>query len=803
MHNKPLSIKRGYKYSALRALSPIAMSIIAVAPNLYAQEVEDDETAGVEVIVVTASRRAESLQDVAISVNALGEKQLEELGIDKFEDYVALLPGVSAQGQGPGKQEIFIRGITPGRTGLRISGLAAEPSTALYFDEAPISTGGRNIDLYATDLNRIEVLKGPQGTLFGASSQAGTVRLIPNKPVLDEFEAGGTVGFSSTRSGEDSNLSEGYVNIPIIEDKFAIRFVGYNSTDGGFVDNIPATRQLPLTNPGLAGAVPAVRETIANTSVAEDDFNDVTFSGFRASALYAFNDNWDLYVTHINQTIDSEGVFEFEPEVSTDNDFNVQTFTPDNGEDELNLTTWTVNGRVNNLELIYNGSYTDRVFEGRTDYTGYSNNGPFIPYYICTPGYDVCGTPELIADAFFQTERFVQEVRFATDADRDWRIIGGLFYDDQEITERTDLIYPSSIAAGFQPNFPIPDAFASDPNVRAPGVTFFNDFIRDREETSVFGEFSYDFTDDVTVSVGFRHYSIDIGLTGQASFGQRAAGPEADGGFNVDAALEGQSPTTLDDTIYKFNVSWDVNDDVLLYATYSEGFRSGSFNRNGTGNGPDDIPFFFDTDDVANTEFGWKTQFFKNTLRFNGAIFFVDFDDLQQGVLDFSISNVSFFDNVGSAEQRGLEFDVEWAANDNLTLFTSWTFLDSELVEIPETLVNISPAGSDLPFSPSYEGVVGGRYSYDIDGYTLFGQIVSQFTGSRFTSLAEVGRFELEDYAQVNLTLGVSKEEWTVNFFVDNLNDRLGQLSAGAPDNIFRVIPTRPRTAGIRISYQY
>ncbi len=184
-------------------------------------------------------------------------------------------------------------------------------------------------------------------------------------------------------------------------------------------------------------------------------------------------------------------------------------------------------------------------------------------------------------------------------------------------------------------------------------------------------------------------------------------------------------------------------------------------------------------------------------------MFFVDFDDLQQGVLDFSISNVAFFDNVGSAEQQGLEFDVEWAANDNLTLFTSWTFLDSELVEIPDTLVNISPVGSELPFSPTFEGVVGGRYSYDVGEYTLFGQVVSQFTGSRFTSLAANGRFELDNYTQVNLTLGVRKEEWTVNFFVDNLNDSLGELSAGAPDNIFRVIPTRPRTAGIRLSYQY
>ncbi|MBO1255327.1 TonB-dependent receptor [Alteromonas sp. 5E99-2] len=805
MHSKFSSVRRSYKYTALRSLSPIAMAMIAASSNLYAEEVAEEELSGVEVVVVTASRRAESIQDVSVSVSALGEKQLEELGIDKFEDYVSLLPGVSAQGQGPGKQEIFIRGITPGRTGLRISGIAAEPSTAVYFDEAPISTGGRNIDIYAADLSRIEVLKGPQGTLFGASSQAGTIRLIPNKPVLNEFEAGGTIGFSTTKSGEDSNLSEGYVNLPVIDDKFAVRFVGYSSTEGGFVDNIPATRQLPLSNPTLADSntIPSVRDSVANTAVAEDDFNDASYRGFRLSGLYKFNENWDLYVNHISQTIDSEGVFEFEPDVSTDDDFNVQTFTPDRGEDELSLTTWTLTGFANNLELIYNGSYTDRVFEGTTDYTGYANNGPFIPYYICTPGYDECGSPELFADVFFQTERLVQEIRFATDADKDWRIIGGLFYDDQEITERTNFVYPSSVEVGFQPNFPIPTAFASDTNVREIGVTFFNDFVRDREETSVFGEFSYDFTDTLTASFGFRHYSIDIGLTGQSSFGQRASGLEADGGLNVDSVLAGESPTTLEDTIYKFNVSWKPTKDTLLYGTYSEGFRSGSFNRNGTGNGEQDIPFAFDTDDVVNIEFGWKSQWFDNSLRFNGALFFIDFDDLQQGVLDFSISNVTFIDNVGSAEQRGLEFDLEWAANDNLTLFTSFTFLDSELTDIPDTLVNIAPVGSDLAYSPSYEGVVGGRYYYDVGDYTYFGQVVGQLVGSRFTSLAEDQRFELDSYEQVNLTLGVSNDNWTVNFFVDNLTDTVGELSAGAPDNVFRVVPTRPRTAGVRVSYQY
>ena len=454
--------------------------------------------------------------------------------------------------------------------------------------------------------------------------------------------------------------------------------------------------------------------------------------------------------------------------------------------------------------MIYAGSYTERTFVGQTDYTGYANVGPFIPYYICNyPVVSFCGSPSLTTDSFFNTERITHEARVATDSSRRWRLIGGVFYDDLDTTERTNFIYPASVDVGFQPNFPIPDAFASDPNVRDPGVTFFNDFLRTREEFSVFGEFAFDLTDTVTATLGLRNYSIDIGLTGQSSFGSRFPGPESAGGQNVDANLEGQTPANLSDTIFKGNLSWDVTDNILLYATYSEGFRGGGFNRNGTGSGPTDVPFFFDTDDVVNYELGWKSQLFDNTLRFNGAVFFVEFSDLQQGVLDFSISNVSFFDNVGSAETTGFEFETEWAATDELTLFGSFTYLDSELTEIPETLVNIAPIGSDLPFAPEAQGVAGGRYSTDWGDYTLFGQGILKYTDVRFTTLNAGARTKLGNYFEADLAAGVARDNWTATLFADNVTNEIGEVTAGAPDNIFRGSPTRPRTIGARLSFDY
>lgn len=756
----------------------------------------------IETITVTSTRRSENQQAVPLAVQAISGAQLQQLGIDSFEDYIALLPGVSSEGQGPGKQETYIRGVSAGRADVRLAGIGGEPSVAFYLDETPITTPGRNIDLYAVDLQRIEVLKGPQGTLFGASSQAGTVRLITNKPVLGEFRAGGEVGMSSTKSGGISNKTEGYVNLPIIEDEFAIRIAAYNSTDGGFIDNALSTAQLPLTNPGLGGSVPSSRQVVSNSTLAKDDYNEATHRGVRISGLWQINDEWDLLVQHTNQQLDTEGSFEYDPSISTEDDLNTATFSPTAGDDKVDLTQWTLNGMLGGLEVIYNGSFTNRTFQGNTDYTAYIEIGPFVPYYICSyPGYDECFSPVMTTSEQFETERVVHEIRVATNAEDRFRAIGGVFYDDQQLNTLTDFTYAGSIAAGFSPNFPIPGAYTNtDGSARPPGVTYFNDYQSDREEVSVFGELAYDVTEEVTVTVGARHYNIEMGLMGQSPFGQRASGPEADGGTNVDSRLAGLTPATISGTIYKANIRWEMNADAMFYATYSEGFRGGGFNRAvGTGG----IPATFDTDDVVSVELGWKTTWLNNTLRFNGAIYNVDFSDMQQGVLDLSIANSSFFDNVGSADINGVEFELNWAATDNVDLFGSFSYIDSELTDIPNTLVNITPVGSNLPYAPENEGVVGARYYQNIGDFAAVFQGVFKWTDSRFNSLVAADRVELPSYNQVNLSASIGKDDWKATLFIDNATDSLGQVAAGSADNVFRVSPTRPRTVGFRISYDY
>ena len=229
------------RYSS--SASIVAIAALTATPVIAqdAAPAAAERKGGVAEIVVTATKRSENLQDVPIAVNAIGTEQLDELAIDTFEDYLDQLPSVTAGGSGPGQSTIYIRGLastTPNLTTAGVAGLA--PNVALYLDEQPLGQPGRNLDVYAADLERIEVLAGPQGTLFGASSQAGVVRLITNKPDLGGFAASAKAGVSFTKGGETNYNTEAMINVPVT-DSFALRGVFYLDDQGGYIDNVAGT----------------------------------------------------------------------------------------------------------------------------------------------------------------------------------------------------------------------------------------------------------------------------------------------------------------------------------------------------------------------------------------------------------------------------------------------------------------------------------------------------------------------------------------------------------------------------------
>ncbi len=348
------------------------LTAITTSGSLYAQEAEKQETGKVEVIEVTATKRTESIQDVPVTVTALTGDDLEKLGVANFDQYVEFLPNVVFQGTGPGQNEIYIRGAATTQTNISVSSVQAlQPSVAFYLDEQPVSMQGRNLDIYATDVQRIEVLPGPQGTLFGASSQSGTVRLITNKPTHDGFSAGFDTSTSSTQGGDLSNSVEAYFNMSLT-DSLAVRVASYNDHQGGWIDNI-------LNTPGEGGYIGSaevisrisgdaltnpenVPVTIPkNDALVEDNFNTANYAGARFGLSYLFNDDWELLVQHTQQSLDTEGVFAYDPNLEGETSTN--RFIPENNNDDFGLTTWTLEGRLEHLDLVYTGGLSRQRYQ--------------------------------------------------------------------------------------------------------------------------------------------------------------------------------------------------------------------------------------------------------------------------------------------------------------------------------------------------------------------------------------------------------------------------------------------------------
>lgn len=508
-------------------------------------------TAQVETITVTATKRESSTQTIPIAVNALGERTLDELRVNVFTDYLQQLPGVTAGGSGPGQNTIYIRGLastTPNLTTAGVAGLA--PNVAFYLDEQPLAQPGRNLDVYAADINRVEVLPGPQGTLYGASSQAGTVRMITNEPVIGEFEASASFGTSFTEGGEMSNNVQAVVNFPVA-DNFALRGVVYVDNQGGYIDNVAGTRTaresarfraagtirsngVPVNSnrAGFQAASDLSGVTFLeanNAGLVEEDFNDTTYQGFRVSGLWDINADFSLRVTHTQQSLESDGVFFADPTLG---DLEIQRYEQDELEDSFHNTAWTLEGRLGMLDAVYTGAYTDRQTDQRVDYSDYLFVGQYLPYYICDgsvsyPGAaapsGTCQAPNLYVRSTTETTVFTQELRFNTPEDRRIRATFGGFYSDLELAERNDFTYPGSVNAvlfgqtGFSDNFPFTTGYTSDSGPFPAGVIFRNDVLRTDLQYGIFGEATLDITDQFAITVGTRYYDIEVDLEGGAN----------------------------------------------------------------------------------------------------------------------------------------------------------------------------------------------------------------------------------------------------------------------------------------------
>ena len=795
----------------------VSTAVAAALAGTSAMAQQQAAPRALEEVVVTATRVEASLQDVPVAVSALGPGEIGDLGVTNFSEYSLFLPGVTAGGSGPGQNTIYIRGVASTTPNLTVAGVAGlSPNVAFYLDEQPLAQPGRNLDVYAADLARIEVLSGPQGTLFGASSQAGNVRLITNKPDLEEFYGNAKLGANSIAGGGGGSSLEVVLNVPVSE-TFGLRGVVYNDSKGGWIDNVPGTRTaeesarfrpagtvrkngVPVADfraGGSAGAdLSAVNFIPAdNSDIAGEDINGVTYTGARISAQWDISDNWDLLVAHTTQDTEADGVFFADPDIG---DLEITRFKDERIEDTFDNTAWTLTGRLDALQVIYTGAFTDRQSDQIVDYSDYLFVGEYLPYYICdyyaayyakptVPGSGTCQAPNLFVDSLNALEVQTHEIRFTTDQSNRWRAQGGVFMSDLELIEVNDFVYPGSLEAvmwtgdvGFAPNYPLtnpaaapgfPDrsAFGADggqgyytyPGPFGPdrhgdyiGVVFRNDIRRTDTQFGVFGELGIDLSEQFSLTLGARNYEIEVDLEGSAnaSFGN----PGTDGedaqrfGTNISHKYSPDNPNPEPDkavaegTIFKATLDWRPTDEHLYYVTLSEGFRPGLLNRPGGATSKDGsgfvVPGVLDTDEVVNLEVGMKADF-GNAFRLNAALFNVDIEDLQTTIFDTSIVNLFFSDNAADAKVTGLEADFTWLPDwsDGLTIAGAVSFLNSEITR-KITPTNDVRVGDELAFAPSNQGNLRARYEWDVGGWTAHVMPMISWSADSYSDIITINR---------------------------------------------------------------
>ena len=533
----------------------------------------------IEEIVVTASKRAEPAQDVPISLQAITGDDLRDQRMDTFDKYVNSLPNVIHTGNGPGKKELYIRGSATEQASVTVApAQGSAPGVALYVDEQPVSFGARNLDVYAVDMERIELLSGPQGTLFGASSQSGNIRLITNKPQQDTFETGFNAKFGSTSGGADSSGVDAYVNLPLSE-QMAIRVAVYSDIQGGWIDNVQTTftpsaavvdRNSRGFGPQMTGADSLV--SASNATLAQDDWNDASYRGGRVGASFQINDDWDLLIQHTAQTLEVEGTFLTNPELGGRD--KAAAFSPDYNKDEFGLTTWTLNGRLSNLDFIYTGGYLSRQVDSIIDYTHYNNGGGYITYYLCSGKYYNTAAPNNCFDPTKQyledtrNRRSTHEFRVATDPANRVRLLAGAYFNDVETNHIGDFQYAATEPTFREnignPEFQLGNTTLPTPGVntvgpRSPATVFFNDFTRTEEEWAIFGELAFDLSDSVTVAVSARQYNLTSQLQGASNFS-----------FGCRYGIGGDAEETADGRCSGTGYSNDVSNRLQVLGQYND-----------------------------------------------------------------------------------------------------------------------------------------------------------------------------------------------------------------------------------------
>jgi iron complex outermembrane receptor protein len=760
----------------------------------YAQAQSNQNTA-LEEVVVTAQKRSENLQDVPVSIQALGGEKLEQLQVSAFVDYVKYLPSVSFTTSGPGFGQVYMRGVASGGDGNHSGSM---PSVGVYLDEQPVTTIQGALDIHVYDIARVEALAGPQGTLYGASSQAGTLRIITNKPTTAGFSAGVDVELNQIDHGGLGHTVEGFVNIPL-SDKMAVRLVGWDVRDGGYIDNVPGTRTYDRGDTD-----PTNDYTINNKARVKNDYNSVYTQGGRAALRIELDDNWVITPQVMGQVQKANGLFAFDPKVG---DLKVSHFYPEGSKDKWVQAAMTIEGQVANLDVTYSGSYLKRNDHTNQDYTDYSYFYDQVGYgFYWTDNAGNLVNPSQYIAGKDNYSKESHEIRIASSQDRKLRFVVGAFYQKQK-----HHIFQNYKIDGLGSTLSVPGY---------TGTVWLTNQQRVDQDKAAFGQVEYDFNDKLMLTAGIRFFQAHNTLIGFYGYGAGYGSTGEKACFKA-AVVPGSPCTNLDKGVKesgnspKVTLTYKLDNDKLIYATYSKGFRPGGINRRST------LPPYH-ADYLENYEAGWKTTWLNNSFRWNGAVFMEDWKNFQFSIL--GANGLTEIKNANQARIKGIESDVTWVPVHGLTFNASAAYTDAKLTAnycgftdasgnpVTTCATPQAPDGTQLPVTPKFKANLTARYDFswdDWDGYVQ-GSVVGQT--SNWTDLRIVEREIIgkqKGWQTVDVSTGFDKEGLSLSFYMKNVFDKRASLNryAECAESVcgtqYYIVPNQPRTMGIRLGKKF
>jgi iron complex outermembrane recepter protein len=737
--------KLSYAIAAILSGSPVGFAYAATAADT-------SESEGIQEITVTAQRRSESIQNVPITIQAITGETLKQLNVTTFDDLLRYTPNVTFSGNGPGTGNIFMRGLSSGGSGNQSQSTTAPfPNVALYLDDQSMQFPARNNDVYMVDMERVEVLEGPQGTLFGGGSQAGAIRYITNKPKLNVTEGDANAGYGITAGGDPNSNLNATINLPLIADKLALRATIFNDRRGGYISNVPGTISIPSVPP-LGGPLPRpASPTASNSSLVGSDLNTATYIGSRISLLYQINDDWNLLVQQNYQHFEADGYFSEEPISPSGTALGprqIVAFTPAFDKDKYESTAWTLNGKITDyLKAVYTGSYLVRHIDQQQDYSNYlrSQHGS---YYACSgqgAGYayfrskkpTTCYAPVGSWRDVVENTHQSHEIRLSTAEDYRVRGTFGAFWEKFNIKDNMNFNYmpipqctPANLAisAAGGPDCveavgPVPGFYATDPSLRTNSNTAFGEDVeRGYKQTAFFASVDFDLIPKVlTLTGGTRHYHYDEYEHGSEYYSATSSILNVPNGTPYGA--KGAAAYGFGINLHKSesgfksrgNLTWHITPDILAYYTWSQGFRPGGFNRTKTNldgsvitlkavapftaGGPKQFykPVGYDSDNLVNNEIGMKSEFLNHRLQVNVSAYKMKWSNVQLPLFDpVHLGNTTFDINGPTYEVKGVELQLVARVTEGLTVQGSSSWNSSNQTNAPCLTSNV-PASKGNP----------------------------------------------------------------------------------------------------------